>query len=79
LYVRNGDEWETVMPIIGNWAFTSEGYFIIPQSRTEITAVDWRWLFGELPDGEYRFQKSIMFWRSPGDFDTYVLAQSFTV
>jgi hypothetical protein len=77
LYVRKNEAWEAVEPIIENWGFTSEGYPIMPHSNTEITPVDWRWLFGELPAGEYRFEKTVLFIREPGDYDTFVFEQEF--
>ena len=56
-----------------------EGYFIFPNSTTEDETVDWLWLFGELPSGEYKFQRSIFFIRQPGDFDKYILEQTFSI
>ena len=77
LYVLKNNVWEPVEPIIENWGFTSEAYYIQPQSKTDIVMIDWRWLFGELSVGEYKFEKRILFSRSPGDYDTFLVAQSF--
>jgi len=68
-----------VEPIIENWGFTGEGYCIMPQSRTDKASIDWRWLFGELPSGEYKFQKDILYVRQPGDFDRYTLECDFAL
>jgi hypothetical protein len=76
--LKNGS-WEPVEPIIENWGFTSEGYDIMPNSTTDITPIDWQWLLGELPSGEYRIQKSVLFIRSPGDFDEYIVEAEFAI
>ena len=52
---------------------------LAPLQRTGATAVDWQWVFGKLPDGDYRFQKTILFIRSPGDYDSFVLEQEFSI
>ena len=81
LLVRAGDEWQPVEPIIDNAGFTSEAYSILPYSNTkmEMKKIDWQWWLGELPDGEYRFQKNIMHLRGPGDFDVFALKWEFTL
>jgi hypothetical protein len=68
-----------VEPIIDdwNWLFTDEAYFMPPNATTGLTSIDWFWNFGELPNGDYKFEKEIMLWRSPGDFDTYALEHRF--
>jgi len=79
LYIFKNSTWEPVEPIIENWGFTSEGYSILPNSKTDKETVDWRWLFGDLPDGDYKFHKDILFIRKPGDFDRYTLEYNFTL
>ena len=79
LFVQENDTWEAVDPIIENWGFNSEGYMILPKSTTEVTTVDWRWLYGELASGNYLFQKTILYIRQPGDFDKYTLEWEFTL
>ena len=80
LYKFANNTWELVEPTIdGYWAFPSIGFDISPNSITEENIVDWVWLFGELPSGDYRFQKDILFIRQPGDFDRYVLVNYFTL
>lgn|GEM_PF-5320052 len=79
LYVNNNNSWEPVQPIIENWGFTSEGYPLFPDSKTDLTSIDWTWLYGELSSGEYRFQKTILYVRSLGDFDKYVFEQDFSL
>jgi hypothetical protein len=79
LYVKRNARWELVEPIIENGGFNEPAYFIPPQNKTDIATVDWRWLYGELPSGEYKFQKGIIYLREPGDFDRFVTAQDFTI
>jgi len=77
LYFYKDDSWVAVEPIIDNGAFNSIGYTLMPQSKTDEINAYWRWLYGELPEGVYKFQKEILFVRSPGDFDAYVVEQEF--
>ena len=78
LYALVNNAWERVEPtIVGYWGFTSIGYDIPPNSATNERTVDWVWLFGELPNGKYRFQKDILYVRQPGDFDRFVLKGDF--
>ena len=79
LYTFRNNSWELVEPIIENWAFTMGGYLILPNSTTDNTAVDWEWLFGKLPSGEYKYQKEFLFIRNPGDFDTFVVSVEFSI
>ena len=81
LYVRNNGTWTLAEPIIENWdwVFTDEGYPLFPNSASELTTVDWRWLYGELPDSDYKFQKTILYVRQPGDFDRYIFEQEFAI
>ena len=77
LWVNSNHSWEPVPYIIENAAFHCIGYTMNPNSKTDLTSIDWTWLYGELPSGEYRLQKTILFIRSPGDFDEYVIEQDF--
>lgn len=79
LNVLVDNAWVAVAPIIDNWGFTSIGYDLFPQSTTDIIHVNWEWLFGELPSGFYEFSKEIIYLRSPGDFDTYILSAYFSI
>ena len=80
LYKFVDDTWERVEPTIeGYWGFISIGYDIPPNSSTNERTVDWVWLFGELPSGDYKFQKHILYVRQPGDFDSFVLEREFTL
>ena len=79
LYVQKNNSWVPVEPTIENWGFNSIGYIVLPQSKTDVILIDWKWLYGELADGEYKFQKEILFKRDPGDLDKYVLECEFTL
>ena len=78
LLALTGGSWHAVEPIIENWGFNDVGYELKPQSKTDAVSVDWSWLYGELPGGDYKFQKEVYLLR-PGDNDTYVLEQPFSV
>jgi hypothetical protein len=78
LYALKNNVWESVEKI-ENTPSTDEAYDILPQSKTGIVTVDWSWLIGELPTGVYKFEKRILFSRSPGDYDIFILTQDFTL
>ncbi|MCL1995984.1 MAG: hypothetical protein FWG63_07255 [Defluviitaleaceae bacterium] len=79
LYVRRDNAWQPVEPIIDNSMFPALGLVLFPHSKTEIRAIDWQCLLGELPDGEYKIQTEIRRWRSLDDFDIYVMEQYFSL
>ena len=80
LYKFVNNAWERVEPIIdGYWGFISIGHSIFPNSLTNERTVDWVWLFGELPSGDYRFQKYILYVHQPRDFERFVLENYFTL
>lgn len=76
LYFKN-DYWVNVPYIIENWGFNTIGYSLKPNSITDKIVVDWVWLYGKLPDGKYKFKKSILFVKSPGDYDSYTVSGDF--
>ena len=41
--------------------------------------VSWKWLYGELPEGKYRYVKEIMDFRDEEDFDTKTFYAEFTI
>ncbi|MDR0373607.1 MAG: hypothetical protein LBI79_08695 [Nitrososphaerota archaeon] len=57
LYIFKDDSWEPLEPIIDNGVFISIGYRLAPCAKTDLTSVGWTWLYGELTDGDYKFQK----------------------
>jgi hypothetical protein len=79
LYILKNDSWTPVEPVIENGAFIAIGYRLAPNTKTDMIDVNWKWLYGEIADGQYKFQKDILFTRSPGDNDIYVLEQEFSI
>ena len=79
LYVRKGNDWHIVEPIIEKWGFTAIGYTLEPQSITDTITIDWQRLFGQLLLGEYKIQKDVLLIREPGDYDRFVVDQIFTI
>jgi len=80
LYTFVNGAWEPVAPITDDiWAFPSVAHIVTPNSSTEGRNATWTWMFGELPNGYYRFQKEMLFVRQPGDFDRFVLESEFTL
>ena len=70
LYVRDIGEWKPVEPIIEKWGFNAIGYILEPLSVSNTKTIDWEWLFGELPPGDYRIRKDVLYVRGLGDYDT---------
>ena len=60
IYQREEDEWEALPtnPLI-DYAFASVAYPIAKNDITEFE-IEWEWLYGELPPGEYRLDKEVM-------------------
>ncbi len=77
LYVCQNNIWKDVPYILDNWAFRSIGYILKANSSTEKMSVDWVWLYGELPDGKYKFEKRILDVKNPGDYDTQPVSDEF--
>ena len=58
--------------------FNSIGYELEGNSAKELN-IDWRWLYGELENGEYRFIKGVSWVKSDEDFRNAGLYADFTV
>lgn len=58
--------------------WTTEAWEIQKESTT-FWEVDWEWLYGELPAGEYRIGKEIMNFRSTGDYDKEMIYADFII
>ena len=78
LYAFINYEWQRVEPIVDGF-FPSVAHIILPNSSSNERTIDWVWLFGELPSGDYRFQKDILYVRQAGDADRFVLESDFTL
>ena len=52
---------------------------ILPKESTGKLEVDWEWLYGKLPSGDYRIGKEFMNFRGTGDFDKDIVYAEFTI
>jgi beta-lactamase regulating signal transducer with metallopeptidase domain len=75
---KTDNGWIAVVPVIENYGFNDIGYMLPPMGSKEII-IDWEWLYGKLPAGDYRMVKEALFVRSPGDYDTFTLFAAFTI
>ncbi|NLO48225.1 MAG: DUF4825 domain-containing protein [Clostridiales bacterium] len=70
--------WVDVEPVIEDYGFDDIAYTLPAMGNKEII-VDWEWLYGKLPAGDYRMVKEALFVRAPGDYDTFTLYTAFTI
>lgn len=70
--------WEELSYLPENVGWTSEAW-MIPKNDTVAWEVDWEWLYGELPAGDYRIGKEIMDFRGPGDYDKQMVYAEFGI
>ena len=72
--------WKTVeyLPHEYEIGWTAEAW-IIQKDSTTTWDVDWEWLYGALPSGEYRIGKEIMNFRKTGDYDIEMAYAEFTI
>ena len=77
--LKNGN-WTDVayLPQEYDIAWTSEAW-IIPAESTVTWDINWEWLYGELPAGEYRIGKTVTNFRGPGDYDSETVYARFTL
>ncbi len=54
---KNG-EWFDVETIISSYGFTDIGYLTNANGEVKFS-IDWKWLYGELPEGNYRLLKEV--------------------
>ncbi len=78
IQVQKDGVWYSLKHIIDNAAFHARG-IIAPPNETSIWQVNWEWLYGQLPAGEYRIVKDILDIRAPGDLTKYYLAAEFEI
>lgn len=60
----------------GDYGFHDIAYTIATENTTE-SELNWEWLYGELPPGEYRIGKNVMDFRGSGDYDQYMVYACF--
>ena len=75
---RVDGEWYSLSYVIEDLAFHQVAY-LLPKGETSVNNVNWVWMYGELPPGEYRIVTEVMDYRAPGDFDKYYLAEEFEI
>lgn len=75
LVYKNG-AWNNV-PCKNDLNFNTIGYILKPHSATDKITIDWEPFYGNIPDGKYKFDKTILFVRSPGDYDSYHISAEF--
>lgn len=73
-----GGTWTELPYLLDNVGWTEEGW-IIPADAAVEWSINWEWLYGELPAGEYRIGKEFILSRSPGDYDSHILYGYFTI
>lgn len=71
-------EWKTVDTIITNYAWNAIAY-LIPENTEREIKINWEWLYGKLPKGNYRIAKEIMDFRESGDFDKKIFYAYFEI
>lgn len=68
LEVSDSGQWQPVTVLTAScWIDVA---WLIPLGETTQWEVNWTWVYGTLPAGEYRIAKEIMDFRQTGDFDT---------
>jgi len=77
---KENGEWADVeyLPQEYDVAWTAEAW-MIQKGSTTTWDVNWEWLYGELPPGEYRIGKDITNFRATGDYDSEILCAEFIV
>jgi hypothetical protein len=75
VWERVGNKWQP-LEAIGDAVFILPAYPIAPNIQTVPKQVNWEWLFGELPTGEYMFAQTL--WANE-DPTKHKWAQTFTV
>ena len=75
--VSDGGRWKTA-PVYAEVCWEDIAWEI-PSEDTTQWEVNWTWIYGSLPAGEYRIAKEIMDFRQTGDYDTCRSYAYFTI
>ena len=78
LLVLENDTWKDVPTVIEEYGWTSEAY-IIPMGGSREFEINWEWLYGKLPAGNYRIVKGFMDFRETGDYDIKTYFAEFEI
>ena len=73
------DGWKQMPYMIDGEIGWNDEAWIIPVNDTCEWEVNWEWLYGAVPSGKYRIGKSIMDFRSTGDYDTVIYYAEFEI
>jgi len=68
IQTKKDDDWVDVEVIAEDYGWNSVAWKINKGGRTEFE-VNWEWLYGKLPAGEYRIGKTVMDFRGTADLD----------
>lgn len=75
--VSEGGIWKPA-PTYAEVCWEDIAWEIQPENTTQ-WEINWTWIYGSLPQGEYRISKEIMDFRQTGDFDTCRSYAYFTI
>lgn len=78
LQQKQNDSWTDVSYIIDDWGFQDIAY-IIPANESKKLEVNWGWLYGSLPEGEYLFIKNIIVEKGAGNYDNIPVGVEFLI
>lgn len=79
LEVQKDGIWEAVPVVLeGEAAFHDVAHILALGQSTEMD-LNWEWLYGMLPAGEYRIKKEILDFRGTGDYDKHTVYAHFIV
>ncbi|MGN0335789.1 MAG: immunoglobulin-like domain-containing protein [Lachnospiraceae bacterium] len=71
--------WKEVDHILQDDIGWTEEAWMIPADSISEWEVNWEWLYGELPTGQYRIGKEITDFRATGDYDTAIYYAEFEI
>lgn len=78
LYRLEGDVWMEVPMIRDDIAWNAIAY-LIPFGGELEQELNWSWMYGDLPAGEYKLVKSFMDFRGTGDYDQASFEVEFVI
>lgn len=80
LEIYENNDWEAVsyLPQEYDIAWTSEAW-MIPENDIVEWVVEWEWLYGKLPTGEYRIGKCVMDFVETGNYEEQIYYATFEI
>ncbi len=76
LYRKENESWVNLLPEDAAW--NSIAYMINVGSTTELE-LNWSYIWGELPAGEYKLEKEIMDFCGPGEYEAQTYSTCFSI